>query len=160
MQSQLSSSELLSITRDTTAFFGRQPSKRFRSASEAQAYRKMLTIASGVNGPSPVSSVITTLQTVAECRRPLLSIIEDAPVEDLSVQIRPVPAVPERIAREARLNAMWELHKYGLPVPKKIATTGFGGSGGSGNIALGLSEPATVTPFSQLNPMRVGGQRA
>jgi hypothetical protein len=177
MQSQLSSSELISITRDATAFFGRRPQQRFRSASEAQAYRKMLTIAAGVNGPGPVSAVITTLQAAAACPRPVtrsvVPIVEERkievedteieeaydPIEDLSVDIVPVPAVTEAVAREARIDALWELQTYTAPAPKTATAPGFGGSGGlSGDIAEGLAGPVTVKPFTQVNPMRAGGQ--
>ncbi len=176
MQSQLSSSELLSITRDATAFFGRRPQQRFRSASEAQAYRKMLTIAAGVNGPGPVSAVVITLQTAAACPRPVTrsvapiieernieteeyTEIEEETVEDLSVDIVPVPAVTEAVAREARIDALWELQTYTAPAPKTATAPGFGGSGSlSGDIAEGLSGPVTIKPFSQMNPMRAGGQ--
>ena len=181
--SQLSSSEILSITRDATQFFGqRTPPIRFRSASEAQAYRKMLTIGAGVNGPRPVASaVIATVQAaVRPCRLrslhvkslsivPVLSFVEpiitdveedmeglevEEPVEDLSVEIMPVPAVSEEVAREARLDAAWTLQTYAAPAPKSVMVPSFGGTEGSGNLAPD-GYVATVKPFSIVNPMRV-----
>lgn len=201
--SQLSSSELLSITRDASAFFGhRSNPTRFKSASEAQAYRKMLTIGAGVNGPRPVASaVIESVQAALPCRlrRSLLhrnpviiqtqyvqiqsqaenstaasdvhrqlpelliqaqlqeeeDIEEPEPfVEDVSIEITPLPAVPEEVAREARLDAAWELHTYAAPAPKATSAPSFGGSVGSGDIAVGLSGPSTAKSFSQVNPMR------
>ena len=212
--SQLSSSELLSITRDASAFFGhRSNPTRFKSASEAQAYRKMLTIGAGVNGPRPVASaVIASVQAALPCRLrrsllhrkpviiqtqyvqiqvepqtqkqsqeentldgsdvyrqlPELVIQEqlqeeeeapESPVEDISIDIVPIPAVPEDVAREARLDAVWEIHTYATPAPKSAAP-GFGGSVGSGDIAVGLSGPTTVRSFSQANPMKGVGRKA
>jgi hypothetical protein len=182
--SQLSSSELLAITRDATQFFGqRTRPTHFRSASEAQAYRKMLTIAVGVNGPRPVASaVIAAVQAAVPCgggQRTLpptavrvlptflvatdeLEDVEgpevDTPVEDLSVDIVPVPAVSEEVAREARLDALWELQKYAAPAPKTAAGPSFGGSAGSGDIAPEGSVSSTLKPFSVSNPMRVLAQ--
>jgi hypothetical protein len=202
--SQLSSSELLSITRDATQFFGQRG--RFRSASEAQAYRKMLTIGAGVNGSRPVASaVIATVQAaVRPCRLgrslimrrsvpeqviiqeqgpaiaevhvneqeqeqglAMMEIQEDeyteeveVPVEDLSIELVPIPAVPDDVAREARLDALWELQTYAAPAPKITTGPSFGGSSGSGDIAAGLSVPTSVKPFLQMNPMRASGPTA
>ena len=71
----------------------------------------------------------------------------------------PIPAVPEDVAREARLDAVWEIHTYATPAPK-AAAPGFGGSVGSGDIAAGLSGPTTVRSFSQANPMKGVGRKA
>ncbi len=181
--SQLSSSELLSITRDASAFFGhRSNPTRFKSASEAQAYRKMLTIGAGVNGPRPVAAaVIASVQAALPCRlgRSLMmhrrlpvpvqahmqedeeDIEEPEPfVEDVSIELTPVPAVPEEVAREARLDAAWELHTYAAPAPKATSAPSFGGSVGSGDIAVGLSGPTVARSFSQVNPMRASGPTA
>ena len=192
--SQLSSSELLSITRDATQFFGqRARPTRFRSASEAQAYRKMLTIAAGVNGPQPVASaVIAAMQAAISgpCRvrslpsrsllgrslppmarsLPPIIVVEDeediegpevgTPDEDISVDIVPAPAIPEEVAREARLDAAWTLQTYGIPVPKSVTGPSFGGSGGSGDIAPEGTVLVSVQPFSVMNPMRASAPTA
>jgi hypothetical protein len=63
------------------------------------------------------------------------------------------------VAREARLDALWELHTYTAPEPK-AAVPGFGGSVVSGDIAAGLSGPTTTRSFSQMNPMRASGRTA
>lgn len=209
--SQLSSSELLSITRDASAFFGhRSNPTRFKSASEAQAYRKMLTIGAGVNGPRPVAAaVIASVQAALPCRlgrslihrNPVIiqtqyvqiqsqtqvenstaasdvqrrlpvpvqahmqedeeDIEEPEPfVEDVSIELTPVPAVPEEVAREARLDAAWELHTYAAPAPKATSAPSFGGYVGYGDIAVGLSGPTVARSFSQVNPMRASGPTA
>jgi len=184
MASQLSSSELLSITRDATRFFGQRANPtRFKSASEAQAYRKMLMIAAGVNGPRPVASaVITVIQAAVPCRgrslpvrslpvrslpipsfaEPILAEEEDIEgpdveefVEDLSVELVPLPAVPEEVAREARLDAAWTLQTYLAPVPKTSTVPSFGGSTTSGSVDIAPDGFAVAAkPFSVMNPMR------
>jgi hypothetical protein len=78
----------------------------------------------------------------------------DTPVEDLSVELVPVPAVSEEVAREARLDTLWELQTYTAPAPKTVTGPSFGGSSGSGDLAVGLSGPSTVKSFTQVNPMR------
>ena len=188
--SQLSSSELLAITRDATQFFGqRARPTRFRSASEAQAYRKMLTIAAGVNGPQPVASaVIAAMQAAISgpCRgrslpsrslppmvRSLLPIIvvedeEDiegpevgTPDEDISIDIVPAPAIPEEVAREARLDAAWTLQTYGIPVPKISSEPSFGGTATSGSVDIAPDGFAVAAkPFSVMNPMRASAPTA
>ena len=190
MASQLSSSELLSITRDATQFFGQRANpRRFKSASEAQAYRKMLMIAAGVNGPRPVASaVITVIQASISgpCNGrslpvrslPVQSILSEEEagedievpeveesVEDLSVELVPLPAIPEEVAREARLDAAWTLQTYGIPVPKissgpassALGRQGpsFGGTATSGSVDIAPDGFAVAAkPFSVMNPMR------
>jgi len=195
MASQLSSSELLSITRDATQFFGQRANpRRFKSASEAQAYRKMLMIAAGVNGPRPVaSSVITVIQAAISVScdvrslppvkslpptvrsLPPIIIVEDEEdiegpdveesMEDLSVELVPLPAVPEEVAREARLDAAWTLQTYGIPAPKissgpassALGRQGpsFGGTATSGSVDIAPDGFAVAAkPFSVRNPMR------
>jgi hypothetical protein len=179
--SQLSSSDLLTLTRDTTQFFG-QRGRRFRSASEAQAYRKMLTIASGVNGPWPVPAPIQSLQAALPCRLRSMPVVEvvqraiepilkpvieseqeiepepDIPIEDLSLEITPLPAQPPEIVREARLDALWELHTYAAPPKTRAAGPSFGGATVSGDISIDGSTTITTAPFFCENPMRAAGQ--
>jgi len=149
----------------------------------------MLTIAAGVNGPRPVASaVITVIQAAISgpCRvrslphvkslppmvrsLPPIIIVEDeediegpevgTPDEDISIDIVPAPAIPEEVAREARLDAAWTLQTYGIPVPKSVTGPSFGGSGGSGDIAPEGTVLVSVQPFSVMNPMRASAPTA
>ena len=146
-------------------------------------------IAAGVNGPRPVaSSVITVIQAAISVScdvrslppvkslpptvrsLPPIIIVEDEEdiegpdveesVEDLSVELVPLPAVPEEVAREARLDAAWTLQTYGIPVPKSVTGPSFGGSGGSGDIAPEGTILVSVKPFSVMNPMRASAPTA